>query len=173
MTGILTDSGDRFRAGDEAAFAELTDACAGHAWRVVWRIVRNTQDAEDAMQEALERAWKYRRSYRNSGAFQPWFISIAARCALKIAERSSRAPDPLIIPENASGKDAENFEAARALAGALAKLSPHQRATVILVDLEDRTIAETAEALGCSTGSVSQHLARGRARLRELLGGLR
>ncbi len=56
------------------------------------------------------------------------------------------------------------------LARALARLPEDQRATVLLVSLEDMSYAEAAEVLGVPVGTVRSRLARGRERLRQLTG---
>lgn len=85
----------RCREGDQRAFAALLEPHREHALRVCLRITANTEDAEDALQEASMSAWQNLASFRGEARFGTWLHRIAANAALAVARRRVPAPvDP-------------------------------------------------------------------------------
>ena len=77
----------RAQDGDETAFVQLVTEYRDRTWAVCMRITSNTQDAEDALQEALTAAWRHLARFRNDSRFGTWLHRIAANAALAVLRR--------------------------------------------------------------------------------------
>lgn len=186
----------RAQAGDRAAFDRLVELHAPRVWKVVWRIIRNRDDADDVAQEVFLTAYRTLSSFRGESRLSTWLHRIAVTRALnhqaRAAERVSRASDPLeslrpgapdgIRPEverAAGGADArrtplhalETKELMRRLADCLQSLPAPWRAIVALRDAEALAYDEIATVLGIELGTVRSRLARARSALRECVEG--
>jgi RNA polymerase sigma-70 factor, ECF subfamily len=115
--------------------------------------------AEEATAEAFARAMATREPLRDPIA---WIYRVAFRVAIDELRRDRRrgawAEEPMPPPELVGVVDA------------LRKLSPNQRAAIVLRHVLDLDVDEVAKRMGIATPTVRVHLHRGRARLRELLG---
>jgi RNA polymerase sigma-70 factor (TIGR02960 family) len=198
----MADSGDpddlltRAVAGDEAAFANLIMAHERPVFRHCYRMLGSGPDAEDAVQDTLERAWRRLATYEGSGSFGAWLHRIATNVCLD-ALRTRRArlspagygppmtagsvpgpPDPEVTwVEPVSDADlngtgdpqealARGEEISLAFVAALQRLAPRQRAALLLHDVLGFSHAETAEVLAVSTSAVNSLLSRARETVR-------
>jgi len=123
------------------------------------------QEGEDLLQEGLERlirVWS-----RIDGDAEGYLRRTLYNLAVDRWRQKRRAvivrAGPGTVPDRS-----EEVALRSALVAALAQLPPRQRVTVVLRYWEQLTEAETADALGCSVGTVKSNSARGLARLREL-----
>jgi len=88
---------DRARAGDEDAFAELTDQFRPELQVHCYRIVGSVQDAEDLVQETLLAAWRGLEGFEGRASLRTWLYRIATnRCLNHLRDRSRRLPE---LPE--------------------------------------------------------------------------
>ena len=155
----------RARAGDEAAFRELTDPYRRELQLHVYRIVGSAQDAEDLLQETLLAAWRGLERFEGRASVRAWLYRIATNRSLDALRASRRRPEDLLriteapeptrraepiwlepypdillddIPTDAPGPDAR-YEAKEAIALAfiagLQHLPPQQRAVLVLRDV--------------------------------------
>ncbi len=135
------------------------------AYRVAFRVLGVREDAEDVAQDALVRVglrWRTVSSYA-----APFTARVAGQRAIDVwRRRQRRPPDP--APPHA-GPATSELEVRDALVQALRRLPTRQRQTVILRYLADFDEHATADALGCSEGTVKTHAARGLAALRTTL----
>lgn len=150
----------------QAGFGEFVDTETPRLLRVAFALTGNPHDAWDLVQEALVRVglrWR-RLAGQNPGGYAH---TVLVRLEVDRGRRLRReapiaeVPDRPAPVEVASGLDPW-------LRDALAALSRHQRAAVVLRVLEDLDHATIAERLGCSVGTARSHLSRGLARMREL-----
>lgn len=164
---------DRARRGDVAAFETLVRGHHRRMYAVAFRIVRNATDAEDATQDAFVRAWRALPNYRGDAKFSTWLYRITTNVALnKVTRRREHASDE--IPERVSTAadparrvtDAERLDIVLA---ALDTLTPEQRATYLLRDVEGLAYEDIAEALGISLSAVKSRLFRARQDLAQAL----
>lgn len=163
---------ERARAGDRGAFNVLVRRHQVVVYRVCYRILGNGDDAADATQEALLRAYRRLDSFRGQSAFKTWLMRQTVNVSLNERERrketvpfdESRAA---AMPDPAS--DLARAEAATQLHQALQHLPPNHRAAVVLRDLEGFSYVETATALRVPEGTAKGWAHRGRVRLKELL----
>jgi RNA polymerase sigma-70 factor (ECF subfamily) len=132
-------------------------------WRALYAFAGGRrQVAEDAVAEAYARAIEHAPKIR---APLPWNYRTAFRIALRELQREKRPPPR--APDHVPGIDPAEIQD---LLRALLRLSPNQRAAVLLHDEEGFSAPEVARRLGMSAATVRVHLFRGRRRLRELLG---
>ena len=146
------------------------------AYNLARWLLRNDQDAEDAVQEAYMRAYKAFARFRG-GDGKAWFMTILRNvCYTMIKKlRSHEAPEPFDEEIHQPMAEAEMQEALRQKANAeslkcaLDKLPDEFREIVVLHDLEGFAYKEIASIVGIPIGTVMSRLARARGRLRDEL----
>jgi RNA polymerase sigma-70 factor, ECF subfamily len=82
------------RSGDEHAFAELTGGYQGELRSYCYRMLGSVQDAEDAVQNALLRAWRGLDKFEGRSSIRSWLYSIATNTTLDITRHRSRRELP-------------------------------------------------------------------------------
>jgi RNA polymerase sigma-70 factor, ECF subfamily len=183
----------RARAGDEAAFGELTNPYRRELQVHIYRIVGSTQDAEDLLQETLLAAWCGLGQFEGRASLRAWLYRIATNRSLDALRATRRRPEeaqrmtqvpaptrfaepvwlepyPDVLLEGVAderpGPDAR-FEAREAIAlsfiAGLQHLPPQQRAVLVLRDVLGFRAAEVAHMLQTSDASVNSLLRRARA----------
>jgi len=144
--------------------------------RLARLICSDGPDAADAVQVALEQAWRRRSSLRQDGSLRPWIDRIVVREAIRIGHsRTSRlgrlfstgSGVTWIEPADPSS---ESLPAWSALRSAFAKLSADQRAVVALHLYAGYSVAETADLVGAPLETVRSRLRLAKDRLRRQLG---
>lgn len=138
-------------------------------------LLRSGQDADDLVQDCLERAVGHWPSRRLDGDVRAWLFAILSNCFLSDKRRDKRRGPHLPIeaaiiePSSAPRQDAglHHSDVVRALD----ELSEEQRVVLLLVGVEDMAYAEAAAVLGVPIGTVMSRLSRGRERLRRLIAG--
>ena len=182
----------RARAGDEAAFRELTDPHRRELQLHVYRIVGSLQDAEDLLQETLLAAWRGLERFEERASVRAWLYRIATNRSLDALRASRRRPEDLqrmtempeptrygeaiwlepypdVLLENvadhAPGPEAR-YEAKEgtslAFVVGLQHLPPQQRAVLVLRDVLGFRAGEVAEMLDTTEPSVNSLLRRAR-----------
>jgi len=158
-------------AGDGPAFARLVTRHQGAVRGFLRRLAGNHADADDLAQETFVTAWMRLGAFRAGESFRAWLCGVAWRKWLARTrsegrrlrrERAAAEPAPACPSHPDHRLDA---------AAALAVLAPEQRAAVALCLAAEFSHAEVAAALGLPLGTVKSHVARGRKRLLEVLGG--
>lgn len=165
--------------GDHEAFAELCRRHAQPVKRKILGIVRHREDAEDAMQETLLRAYANLAGFRQSCKFSTWITAIGINAALGVIRKRKTRREADIELE-----DTERFiwdvadqtpDPAHAIANGqiiiflrkrLQALPPKLQEAVISYYGHDHSLHEAAEALGISVAAVKSRLSRGRRSLR-------
>jgi len=126
------------------------------------------QDREDAVQEALKKAWERRRQLRNDALLQAWVIRILLNECHKIQRQRKR----LLLTDRLMDPDAPAPEAAPEgllLRQALRQLPEKLRVPLVLHYLEGYGVQETARILRLPPGTVKTRMRAGRAQLKLLL----
>jgi RNA polymerase sigma-70 factor (ECF subfamily) len=147
----------------------LRSRCLQEARRLLPRV-----DAEEAVQEALVRAWMRRDACRTPEAPLPWVLQITRNEALRLLERRAgrlrRIPPDAVVSEPAVEDDVLAGTTTRVtVEQALARLADADRRVLRLRYADDLTQAEVARRLGLPEGTVKVRLHRARGRLRTLL----
>lgn len=152
----------RARRGDADAFARLVERHESRLFSLAARVLGSQSEAEDAVQEALIRAWKGLPRFREGARFSTWLYRITVNCALDV--RAKRRADPSeLVSERPDPRDAY---AARELSGelqrALNSVEEPYRVAVVLFDVLGCSYAEVAELTGVPEGTVKSRIFRGR-----------
>jgi RNA polymerase sigma-70 factor, ECF subfamily len=150
------------------AIDELVHAQYPRLIRVAAVICHEPQDAQDAVQEALIRAWRNQSQLRDSLRFEAWLTRIVVREAIRLENRRRGVLRMWLSPveEYAEPKVVDpDIDLRRALD----RLSVEQRAALVLHYLIGCTVAETATAMQASIETTRSRLRAGRARLRAVM----
>jgi RNA polymerase sigma-70 factor (ECF subfamily) len=163
--------------GDRDAFAILVRRHQDRLWAIALRVMRNPDDAADALQDAYIAAFRRAGSFRGDAAVTTWLHRVVVNACLdRLRSQRVRAADPL--PEDldrvaefgrAEPDRLEAQEQRDRVVAAMALLNPDQRAALVLVDMYGYPVEEAAVILGCAVGTVKSRCARGRAKLAPLL----
>lgn len=166
-------------AGDDAAFSALMERHADRLWTLAVRVMKNHEDAADALQDAMISAFRRAGDFRGDAAVTTWLHRIVMNACLDRLRRIAvRKADPLPedvdrAPELTAPDDPESAAVSSSIAdevtAALGKINADQRAALVLVDLEGYSVDEAARILGCAPGTVKSRCSRGRTALAGLL----
>lgn len=164
--------------GQRHAFAELLRRHNDHLWQTALRTSYTREDAADSLQDALLSAHRTAASFRAEAEVRSWLHAIVVNACLdrirrnKIRRAVSLSPESMPEPKDARDDIAE-LEMSLVIDRALFTLPEEQRAALVAVELEGRSVAETAALLGVPEGTIKSRCARGRQRLQERLEFLR
>jgi RNA polymerase sigma-70 factor (ECF subfamily) len=168
------------QAGDRAAFDQLVQRDSARLLRLLVRITRNPEIAEDALQDALVRAWRNLPRFNGQSSFFTWLTRIAINETYRLMKQSqAKTTLPLDdavgerIP-NWGARPEEIFESREflsAIDSALGRLPLDYCQAVVLRDVEGLSTREAAEALGIEERALKSRLHRGRMALRRELDG--
>lgn len=168
----------RARRGDRVALRELVDDHKDRLFAFVRRMIRNHHDAEELVQDAFLKAFASLDSFSTQYRFSTWLFTIAYRLSLN-ALRKKRAltgeldfgtlRDPAPVSDGLVAESDEARYVKQVVWRSVDRLSPPQRATVILFYQHDKSCQQIAQVLELPVATVKSHLHRARAKLKELL----
>ena len=170
------------KSGEAQAFNRLVLAYQSMVYNTAYRILGDSDAAQDATQECFTSAFKGIERFRG-GSFRAWLLRIVTNACYDHLRRKKRRPatplDDLVEdPERASflvnhqeepDERAMRLELAGVIQAGIATLPPDQRITLVLSDVQGLSYREIAQVTGVSLGTVKSRLSRGRARLRDYL----
>lgn len=134
-------------------------------------LLRDRDDADELVQDCLERAVAHWHRRRGQGSPQAWLFTILHNLALnRIRQTSRRGAHVSLEAELHDRPRQEDGLRQRDVMAALDRLPEDQRQVILLVSLEDVSYAEAAEILSVPPGTVMSRLSRGREKLRQILG---
>ena len=145
----------------QADFIQRVRACERRLYRVARTMLPQECDCEDAVQEALLRAWNRRETLRQEAYFDTWLIRILINQCKTYYRR--RPPEPAELTEDIVQVSSEETP----LLEALMALPCKMRVTLELHYIEGYSVAETARILRLPEGTVKWRLKRGRELLKE------
>ncbi len=151
----------RAQGGDREAYESLAHAVAGRLYATAYRIVRDSDAAEDATQQALVTIWRDLRSLRDPDRFEAWTYRLVVRAALDQNRRQRRAGvRHVAIDEQtpAAGDGIADADTRDQLTRALAALSIDHRTVVVLHHYAGLPLGEIAEILGVPYGTVGSRM---------------
>jgi len=176
----------RLQANEDLAYDELVRIYHSSIFQVAYRMLGDSSDAADAVQDIFIKVFRNIRGFRGDSTLKTWIYRIAFSEILnrlrwwKRRFRSSTVSldddhngngNPIHLP--ASGPSPlqalESKEQEQAIQQALTKLSGEHRSIVVLRDIEGFSYNEIAEILGVSCGTVKSRLARARADMKKSL----
>jgi RNA polymerase sigma-70 factor, ECF subfamily len=168
------------KRGDAHAFEKLALRHKRRVLAAAQRITNNREDAEDVLQESFYRAFVHLGDFQEKSLFSTWLIRIAVNQALMLLRRRRRIVE--VLPETSDDgvvsvsqvfvdqvpnpeQSCSRRERDDLLTAAINRLGPTTRRTILLHDLEERSVEETAQILGISITAVKSRLSRGRRKL--------
>ena len=173
------------RSGDQSAFELLIGRHERAIFFTALRIAGNREDAQDIVQQSLQKAFVHLKEFEGRSSFSTWLTRIALNEALMLKRsnrRSREVPlddsDPtsetqvaLETPDSRPNPECSysQYERERLLLSAMNDLRPGMRRALLICDLDERSTKETAEILGLSVSAVKSRINRGRRALRERL----
>jgi len=173
---------ERCLSGEEAAWEDLIKVHTRRVYAICYRFTGSNQEAQDLSQEVFLRVFRSLKSFRaGEGTFTVWLGRLTRNLLIDHYRRTrlDRSTDsiedalPVLEEKTAMSARADGLlagrEASEALQGALQRLSPELRETVILRDLEELEYKEIAQVLNVPEGTVKSRLNRGRAELARIL----
>lgn len=146
-------------------FSKLIRLCSPNMYRLAAGILQNQQDAEDAVGEAVLRAYENIGKLRSAEKFKAWIMQITANEARKIYNRRKRTFVSEHLEEFMPVFEDEHHE----LWDSIMKLDVVFRETVILFYYDQFSIREIGQMLKVKEGTVKSRLFRGKNQLRKLL----
>jgi RNA polymerase sigma-70 factor, ECF subfamily len=170
---------EQAQAGDQAALAELLTGLRPRAMAAAMRVLRNSDDAEDAVQEAFVKIWRSFRRFEGRSSFATWVHRIVMNASLDLLRRNgvrcenhAHADDQAetareIEPssERTPESDVADHEIQLLVRHAIAQLPVLHRQAVELRELEDCSYQEMADIIQCPIGTVMSRLHHARHRL--------
>ena len=158
------------KSGRRAPFGELCERHGKKVFGVIHRIMRNREDAEDALQDCLLNAFVHLKDFDGRSQFATWLTRIAINAALMKLRKNRGAREIPMDESNPSSEPAAQREfrhlapdpeescslreRERIVKSAISGLRPRARNVVELIHLQEHSIRETAQILGISTGAV-------------------
>lgn len=153
----------------DAEFSEFVAAVWGSLYRTAYLMVGNHAVAEDLVQTAMTNTYASWHKVRELGAARAYARTAVVRSATSWFRTRARRREHITddLPETPYFPD---HSTRPALLDALRHLPPRQRAVVVLRFYEDLSVAQAADALGCSEGTVKSQTSAALSKLRILLG---
>jgi RNA polymerase sigma-70 factor, ECF subfamily len=168
----------RAQGGDHQAFAALVAEQRPRALAVAVKVLRNPDDAEDAVQDAFLKVWRYLGRFEGRSSFSTWIHRIVMNASLDMLRRQSCRPEAHVESDETgehrqtepSHEDTPERTLADSQTGALvrsalATLSPPHQQALTLREFEDRSYEEIAQASQCPIGTVMSRLHHARRKL--------
>ncbi len=176
---------DTLRSGDKETFARLVEAYSGSIYHMAVKMLQNSQDAEDVLQETFIKAYNNLAKFRGDSNIATWLYRIATNEALMLlrrrklqvysmdealetqdgVERPRELEDWCCLPED----ELMSSEARAHLDDGIKALPHSLRVVFVLRDVEGLSTRQTAEILDLTETAVKTRLSRARMKLRELL----
>lgn len=164
--------------GERAGLEYLVDAYQGMAYAVAIRIVHNSEDAEEVVQDSFLKAFQYLDRFKRASKFSTWLYRIVYNTALaKIGTR--QLPTTTLGEETEQGVYGEEVDGVwhslietdrkKYVEMALDRLSEEDRVIMTLYYMAEKSIGEITEILNMKSSAVKMRLLRGRKQLETLL----
>lgn len=169
---MTTELVERAQRGDHEAFDALATSAYHRLFAIALRILRDRYAAEDAVQDALVKAWRQLRGLRDSGAFDAWLHRLLVNACRDQARRSRRRP--LEVPTLSLDREEPRDDLARLadrdeLEHAFLALSVEHRTVLVLTHYVGLPAPEVGRMLGIPPGTVASRLHYGARAMRAAL----
>lgn len=173
------------RRGDVSAFDELVKRYDRRLFRIAHHVTRNREDAQDVVQEAFLRAFRYLDQFQGNSQFSTWLVRITINQSLMKVRKAHRKKEVQLDQEGFTemgefSLDAVDWapnpeeryrssELRAILVNALETLQPGLSLVFVLRDVEGLSTEQTSAALGLTQAAVKTRLMRARLQLRDRL----
>ena len=158
-------------AGDDEAFAELVRRHKRKVFGIAARFARNDHELDDICQEIFVKAYQKLTSFRGEAPFEHWVSRIAVHACYDFLRKTRRDRENVSLdgieigaPDNVSARDANEV-----LQWAMAQLSVDERLVITLLELEEKSVRDTAVLTGWSESNVKVRAFRARQALKKIL----
>lgn len=164
---------------ESLSYEELIAPVRERMMRVIWRVVRHPEEAEDTMQEALTIIWKKRSRVLRHPNPQALILKICINAAVDALRRQNRGARPgsaaVIdrLADPAAGSALHQAETEAMVRRAVGRLPRKQALAVVMRVLEGHSYREIGTAMGCREATARTHVLRGRTKLSRWLSELR
>lgn len=171
------------KLGKPEAFEALCDTLMPRLQRIALRITQNREDAEDAVQDSLMRAYMHIKHFQENSKFSTWLTRIVMNSALMIRRKNRNVRQlssdalnrngefalPLEIPDRSPNPEQRcvEIERRRILRRAVSRLRPRMRAVVEVAQFQELPIKETAKVLDISVAAAKGRFFHARVALRK------
>ncbi len=162
---------EKVQGRDSMAFDQLMREHSAELHNFILRIVSNSEDAQDILQDTFVRVWEKSHQFKGNSSVKTWIFKIAINLAYTHLKKRKRWGFSILdeIKSLVSGsdpvKDAEQDHNSELLEKSLNELTPRQHAVVVARIYKDLPFAEIAKALGCSENSAKVHFHEGKKRI--------
>lgn len=179
--GILVTAAKR---GNARAFEELVLRHKRRVFAVAQRITNSRDDAEDVVQETFHKVFLHLENFQEKARFSTWLTRIAMNEALMLLRRRRGVFEGLPASTDESvtftsqtfvdqGPNPEESclrsERTQLLTEAINRLGPRIRTAILLRDIEEKSLEETAQILGTTSTAIKARLFQGRRKLRRII----
>ena len=168
------------KSGDTDAFVELSKRHATRVFQAAYRVTRNRQDAEDALQDALLNAFTHMKNFEGRSSFSTWLTRIAINSALMTLRKKRNCHEIPIDdgpvgnfvirePQSPMGDPESHYvrgERHKLLRKAIHRLPPIYREVIHLQESKEHSLREIAQSLGITVPAVKSRLSRAKNALR-------
>ena len=161
MRAVDRDLVEAAQRGDQSAFVDLVRLHGDRLFSIAQRILRDVDRAEDALQDALVIAWRDLPGLRDPDRFDAWIHRLLTNVCIAQARRERRRTTNLrLLPEDAPAAPDDLLSVADRdqLDRGFRRLSPNERAILVLHHFVGHTPSEIAEMLGLPPGTVRSRL---------------
>ncbi|MCE5207263.1 MAG: sigma-70 family RNA polymerase sigma factor [Chloroflexi bacterium] len=172
----------KLQSGDRDEFARLVERYSDQIYRLAMKMLANSQDAEDVLQETFLKAFRSIHNFKGFSSINTWLYRIAVNEALMLIRK--RKPDQMQVDLDVDEDDDQipmqivdwepmpedqlmSTENIAHLNRLVQSLSPALRVVFLLRDVQEMSVKETAEVLGITEISVKTRLSRARFKLRQ------
>jgi RNA polymerase sigma-70 factor (ECF subfamily) len=163
----------RAKNGDERALAALCERHEPRVQRIALHLLRDSEDARDAAQEALAKLCTRVKQFRGESQFSTWLHRLTVNTCKDVAQRRVRweplVEDTRVARDGDPAREAEARELRGELCDALAEINADQAQVLVLNAGFDYSFSEISDASGMPVGTAKSYAFRARARLREAL----
>ena len=169
------DLAHRAASGEDAAFATLVERYRSRVFGTAARFARGPQELDDLAQDIFFRLWKGLGGFRREAPFEHWCMRIVVRtCYDHLRKQRRRREAEVLCDEIPTSKENEAPQTGRSPKEAwelvrklMSCLSEKDRLLITLIDLEERSVRETAALTGWTESNVKVRAHRARIRMRE------
>jgi RNA polymerase sigma factor (sigma-70 family) len=167
------------QAGDLSPASEIYDRYSSRIYNFAFRFLRNSEAAEDAVQEVFVKMLKHANQFNGDAKLSTWLFSITAnwcRDYLRKADNKAKENEEVLVSlpgpsELAPDRSLERRQNELRVQQALEALTPEQREAILLSRYQGLSYAEIAQISGCSEGAVKTRVFRAMETLKKLLAG--
>lgn len=172
----------RLQKRDEAAFEELIRQYEKKVYTLCFRMCGNSEDAEEAAQDAFLALWRGIDRFRQESSLSTWIYRLATNACIDTLRRRKKQSGSVSLDDEELFVDAvdtspqpqetvEHRETQKLLQEGLSALPEEYRKLLILREIEGLSYTEIAESASIELGTVKSRISRGRSLLRNFLSG--